>query len=289
MPELARATRPGETSTHEPEPGAAGGVDAGTRAGTSKVMSWSPGAASGDAAALVVPVGAQPPDCAPLDQLGRGGGVVDHDQHDRDAATVAHARSHVGEPVGTGSARRRPAPGRRRRRGRLRPPARRPRARAPRRSVAVGDPTRTSHPSVGASLDDPEREVVEQLVGDDHAGERHRGELVERGRRSGPSRRPVTGASSSSRTTGPSASSNGSSGEQVALLGAQPRRPLDEHVAQRGCALRRRARSTSASEPTASGAGVDDEERVRALRGRATSRRAPAPRARRTAGRPRGW
>ena len=148
--------------------------------GTSMVMSCSPGATSGRDAPAVLAVGAQPPGFAALDAAPRARRqVVDHDQHGRGAARRRTRATNPSTRVGTGT--RVPAGGVRGHEVGLGRELARPRARRSRPGRRRRARHAHLHPAAAAPLDDPEREVVEQLVGEHHAVERHRGEVVERG------------------------------------------------------------------------------------------------------------
>ena len=76
--------------------------------------------------------------------------------------------------------------------------------------------------------------------------------------------------------------------EPLALLVAQRGRTLHQHVVQRAHGNRDAARNTSRGEPAVARAGLDDHERIGIAQLVPTIGRAPAPRTRRTASRPRG-
>ena len=200
---------------------------------------------SGVAAAVVAAVGAQPPAGAALDELGAG---RRRSRRPRAHAAAQHAAR---TPRAT-----------RRRRGRHRQPRRR-RHRCRGDDVGVGRelvggrhehldearrrraPTRTSRQPSPVPLDDAEQEVVEQLVGEHHAVDRERGQLVERGDDRPDAGRPAPASSSVVGARTGRARRRRLERQAVALLGPQRRRPLDEHVAQRRPRTRARRASTS--------------------------------------------
>ena len=116
-------------------------------------------------------------------------------------------------------------------------------------------------PRSASAFDHAEREVVEQLVGQDHAVERHRRELVERGddRSHADDRERGVVLVAHDRAEGVLERLDR---EQLMLLGAERRRPLDEHVAQRARAVGRGAEHVACQAPTA-GPGLDHEVGIR--------------------------
>ena len=237
-------------------------------------------------------VGAQPARRAPRRRAGprRVVDVVDRPAACRGAARRPHAAEPCVEPARDREPRagrdRGPSVDARRARARrrLRP------ARAPRR----GRRSRRARPAPPANASpvhsrDPERQVVEQLVGEHDTRELERGQLVERDehRAAAPTparaRRPAVARERAERLVGRLEP------QPVALLLAQRRRPLDEHVVQRRRARgSARAARRAARRPLPAPASI-----TRNGSGSPSSRQHAVERARRrtrrTASRPRGW
>ena len=135
---------------------------------------------------------------------------------------------------------------------------------APARSDRLGDADLV--PAAGGALDDPEGQVVDQLVGDHHPGAGTGGQVGQGGHHRARCRGRRPGSSSGSGgTAGPSTSSAGSSGRWSAWAARSAGRAFDQHVAQGG---------------GAAGAGPED------VRGRAGRGRRPASTTRNGSGRP---
>ena len=117
------------------------------------------------------------------------GGVVEEQHARRGAARVARPSIHASTARCTGSR----VPDRRRRRRRASATIVRRPAPAPRRtSPSSATPTRISSQPSSVRSTMSNGEVVEQLVGDDHAVDRERGELVERADDRAGARRPAS-------------------------------------------------------------------------------------------------
>ena len=152
-----RATRPGERSLVGAATAASWSVH------TSQVMSCSPSASSGRAAALVTAVGAEPLGRRAGGEVGGGGRVVEHHH----PAAVAGEGERVAEPRRGGALHRHPradvgVAGGAGRAGRSHA------GRAPRRGRRRRRPTSTSAQPVAGALEEVEGQVVEQLVGEHH-------------------------------------------------------------------------------------------------------------------------
>ena len=122
-------------------------------------------------------------------------------------------------------------------------------------------PTRQLVPAVVGPLDDPDRQVVEELVGDDDPVEGHHRELVEGSHhRSGVRYRSgrLVGGGAHERSEGVGRRFER---QEVVGLGAETGRALDEHGSHGGRA-RRLAAQHVGEQPAASPSGVDDEEGV---------------------------
>ena len=256
----ARATRPGVRSS-----AAADGRRRAGRRATSQVMSCSPGRSSGSAAPPVGGVGAQPVRPRSRGQGGRGRRVVE----DHDPPRAGRGRRAAAQPAprlgpATGCARRALAS------GASRDAALdigRPRAAAstsgPDRPPVEADPH--LRPASLAALEQAEREVVEQLVGQhDH-------------RAGGTAARRGAGSSGSADRHRPDALSP----QRRASARPAPGRSASAHAGRSGA-------DRAGQRPGPAPASTTDE-RVGPAQLAPTTRRARWRPPRRTAGRPRGW
>ena len=111
------------------------------------------------------------------------------------------------------------------------------------------------------ALEQPEREVVEQLVGEDDAGEgsgRQLGQRGDEGPETGDGPAPEVGVVGAD---GPEREAGGLQREPFRLAAAQDERAFDQDIAQRDRTRRPRVEDGACERPRA-GARLDDHERV---------------------------